>query len=175
MVEDVEKIYLAGLLHDRAILVNSLLYRDEFQRVLEQAQTSEAPLCEVEQEVVGYMHCDGGRILADIWRLPADISATIKFHHLAFGDHPEGEMSCVVYLADVLCRLRGLGYEYYQAREFDLAREVPWHVLQKKNPDAAAGLDLARFTFELDQYGLEVQTMVDSIFSDGNGAHGTRE
>jgi hypothetical protein len=44
-----------------------------------------------------------------------------------------------------------------------------------KNPEAAAGLDLAQLTFELDQYGLEVQTMVDSIFCDGNGAHGTRE
>ena len=38
-------------------------------------------------------------------------------------------------------------------------------MLQKNHPDAAAGLDLARFTFELDQYGVEVQTMVDSIFS----------
>ncbi len=41
--------------------------------------------------------------------------------------------------------------------------------------NAGAGLDLARFTFEMDQYGVEVQTMVDSIFSDGNGRHRTRE
>lgn len=130
-VEAVEKIYLARLLHDIGILVNSPLYPDEFQRGLEQAQTSGTPLCEVEQEVLGFTHCSGGRILADIWKLPADVSATIEFHHHPSGDHPEGKMPCVVYLADVLCRLRGLGYEYYEAREFDLAAEVPWQVLQK--------------------------------------------
>jgi len=45
------------------------------------------------------------------------------------------------------------------AREFDCAAEVPWRVLQKKHPGAAAGLHLARCTLELDHCGLEVQTM----------------
>ena len=171
MVADVEKLYLAGLLHDIGILVNSLLYPEEFQRVLEQAQSSEAPLCEVEQQVLGFTHCDSGRVLADIWKLPPDVTATIEFHHHPAGDRAGGEIPCVVYLADLLCRLRGLGYGYYEAREFDLAAEVPWRVLQKKHPDAAAGLDLARFTIELDQYGVEVQTMVDSIFSNSSASH----
>jgi putative nucleotidyltransferase with HDIG domain len=171
MVADVEKLYLAGLLHDIGILVNSLLYPEEFQRVLEQAKTSQTPLCEVEQQVLGFTHCDSGRVLADIWKLPPDVTATIEFHHHPAGDGAGGEIPCVVYLADLLCRLRGLGYGYYEAREFDLAAEVPWQVLQRKHPDAAAGLDLARFTFELDQYGVEVQTMVDSIFSNGSVSH----
>lgn len=165
MVSDIEKLYLAGLLHDIGILVNSLLYTANFQRVLEQAEASEAPLCEVEQEILGFTHCESGRVLADIWKLPADISDTIEFHHHPSAADPDGEVTCVVYLADVLCGLRGLGYGYYEAREFDLAAEIPWQALRKRHPDAAAGLDVARFTFELDQYGMEVQTMVDSIFS----------
>jgi HD-like signal output (HDOD) protein len=165
MVSDIEKLYLAGLLHDIGILVNSLLYPAEFRRVLEQAEALETPLCEVEQEVLGFTHCESGRVLADIWKLPADISDTIEFHHHPSVDDPDGEMTCVVYLADVLCRLRGLGYGYYEAREFDLAAEIPWQGLQKLHLEAAAGLDLARFTFELDQYAVEVQTMVDSIFA----------
>jgi len=168
MVINIEKLYLAGLLHDIGILVNSLLYPEEFQRVLEQAEASETPLGEVEQDVLGFTHCDSGRVLADIWKLPPDISETIEFHHCPSGDRPGAEMTSVVYLADLLCRLRGLGYGYYEAREFDLAAEVPWQVLQKNHPDASAGLDLARFTFELDQYGIEVQTMVDSIFSNAS-------
>jgi HD-like signal output (HDOD) protein len=170
-VVDIEKLYLAGLLCDIGILVNSLLYPEEFQRVLVQAQASETPLCEVEQEVLGFTHCESGRILADIWKLPADISETIEFHHHPSGGHAGVEMTCVVYLADLLCRLRGLGYGYYEAREFDLAREVPWEVLKKKHPDTAAGLDMARFTIELDQYGMEVETLVDSIFSNRSGPH----
>ena len=171
LVCDIEKLYLAGLLHDIGILVNSLLYPREFQRVLKQAEASETPLCEVEQDILGFTHCESGRVLADIWKLPADISDTIEFHHHPSGDDADGEITWVVYLADVLCRLRGLGYGYYEAREFDLAAEVPWQALRKRHPEAAAGLDLARFTFELDQYGVEVQTMVDSIFSSVTVSH----
>jgi HD-like signal output (HDOD) protein len=109
------------------------------------------------------------RVLAEIWKLPPDISETIEYHHHPVGEHADAEMTCVVYLADLLCCLRGLGYGYYEAREFDLAGEVPWEVLKKKHPETAAGLDTARFTIELDQYGVEVQTLVDSIFSNGSG------
>jgi HD-like signal output (HDOD) protein len=73
-------LYLAGLLCDTGILVNSLPDQEEFQRVLVQAEASEAPLCAGEQEVLGFMHCERGRILADIWKLPADTSETIEFH-----------------------------------------------------------------------------------------------
>jgi HD-like signal output (HDOD) protein len=170
-VTDIEKLYLAGLLCDIGVLVNSLLYPEEFKRVLAQAEASETPLCEVEQEVLGFTHCESGRVLADIWKLPADISEAIEFHHHPIGHEGGQETTCVVYLADLLCRLRGLGYGYYEAREFDLAGEAPWEVLKKKHPDTAPGLDMARFTIELDLYGVEVQKMVDSIFSHGNAPH----
>jgi len=168
-VESVEKLYLAGLLHDIGILVNSLLFEKDFQTVFELAKKSETPLCEVEQEVLGFTHCDSGRILANLWKLPTDISDAIEFHHHPTADDPNVEMNSLVYLADLLCRLRGLGYGYYEAREFDLASEAAWNVLQKKYP-AAAALDLALFTFELDEYAVEVERLVDSIFGVGVAA-----
>jgi HD-like signal output (HDOD) protein len=57
--------------------------QEEFQRVLVQAEASEAPPCAGAQEVLGFTHCESGRILADIWKLPADISETIEFHDRA--------------------------------------------------------------------------------------------
>lgn len=165
-IPEFEKFYLAGLLHDIGILVNSQLFKEEFHLVLEIAETSETPLCEVEMQVLGFTHCDCGRILADIWKLPEDISGTIEFHHHPPVDTSGAEMTCTVYLADLLCRVRGLGYGYYEARQFDLAAEDPWRVLQKKYP-AAAALDLARFTFELDEHAVQVQALVDSIFANG--------
>ena len=165
-IPNVEKFYLAGLLHDIGILVNTLLFRAEFQQVLKLAEASEVSLYEVEEKSLGFTHCDSGRILADIWKLPADIAKTIEFHHGPRADDPDAEMMCTVYLADLLCRLRGLGYGYYEAREFDLALEPSWQVLQKKYP-AAAELDMARFTLELDEHAIQVQAMVDSIFGKG--------
>lgn len=165
-IANIEKFYLAGLLHDIGIVVNSLLFREDFQRVLQLAETSAVPLSEVEQEIFGFTHCDTGRILADHWRLPEDICATIEFHHQPALDTVETEMTCTVYLADLLCRLRGLGYGYYEAREFDLSAEASWRLLQEKHP-AAAALDLARFTLELDEHAVQVQALVDSIFAKG--------
>jgi putative nucleotidyltransferase with HDIG domain len=170
-IANVEKFYLAGLLHDIGILVNSLLFEKEFKQVLKLAERSEAPLCEVEQQVLAFTHCDSGRILADTWRFPTDIAETIEFHHHPPRDNPNAEMTCTVYLADLLCRLRGLGYGYYEAREFDLAAEFPWQMLQRKYPRAAE-LDLARFTFELDEHAIQVQALVDSIFVKNGATHG---
>ena len=166
----VEKFYLAGLLHDIGIFVNSLLFEKEFKHVLKLAESSETPLCEVEQRVLGFTHCDSGRILADTWLFPADIAETIEFHHHPLPGNPSAEMTCTINLADLLCRLRGLGYGYYEAREFDLAAEPSWHVLQHKYPRAAE-LDLARFTFELDEHAIQVQALVDSIFAKNGTTH----
>ena len=162
-VPDVEKFYLAGLLHDIGIIVNSLLFKNEFHRVLEEAERTETPLCEVETKILGFTHCDSGRVLADTWKLPEDIANTIEFHH-APTEESGAELACTVHLADLLCRLRNLGYGYYEARVFDLAAEPAWQILAAKHA-AAAELDLARFTFELDEHAVHVEAMVDSIFA----------
>ena len=163
-VPNVEKFYLAGLLHDLGILVNSILFPQQFPAVLKLAETSETPLYEVEMQELGFSHCESGRILAEHWRLPEDISGAIEFHHHPPMDVPYTDLACTIYLADLLCRLRGLGYGYYEAREFDLAAEPSWQVLQKRYP-AAAALDMALFTFELDEHAVQVCELVDSIFS----------
>jgi HD-like signal output (HDOD) protein len=159
-----EKFYLAGLLHDIGILVNALLFPKEFPEILHTAEQTETPLCEVEQSVLGFMHCESGRVLADIWKLPPDVCDAIEHHHQPPREGEHAEVVNVVYLADLLCRLRGLGYGYYEARDFDLASEAPWKFLAAKYP-AANRLDMARFTFELDGFTTEVGELVDSIFA----------
>ena len=162
-IADVEKFYLGGLLHDIGIVVNALLFKNEFHSVLTEAERTETPLCEVEQKVLGFTHCNSGRILADTWKLSEDIANTIEFHHAPTEDANAAELTSTVYLADLLCRLRNLGYGYYEARAFDLASEPAWRALAAKHPSAAE-LDLARFTFELDEHAVHVEATVDSIF-----------
>jgi len=163
-VTDTEKYYLAGLLHDIGIVVNSLLYPKEFQQVLKDAEFSETPLCEVEQKILGFTHCESGRVLADTWNLPEDVANAIEFHHAAPENGADVELISTVCLGDLLCRLRGLGYGYYEARAFDLVSEPAWQALSSRHP-VAAEFDLARFTFELDDHAVQVQSMVDAIFS----------
>jgi HD-like signal output (HDOD) protein len=61
---DVEKAYLAGLLHDIGILVNSIVVPDEFQKAFEMAVRECVPLDEAEQSIMGFTHAESGRVLA---------------------------------------------------------------------------------------------------------------
>ena len=159
-----EKFYLAGLLHDIGILVNSLLCPDEFHTALAEARELGVPLHEAELRVLGFSHCESGRILAEVWKLAPDLGDVIEFHHLERPEGPAREITAVVHLADTLCRVREPGYGYYEAREFDLPAEPAWHLLAEKYPNAAR-LDLVRFTFELDEFAIEVRSLVDSLLS----------
>jgi HD-like signal output (HDOD) protein len=160
--ESLDRLYLAGLLHDIGILVNALLFPAEFAEILGIAANTETPLNEVEQTVLGFSHCESGRFLAEIWKLPPHMGDVIEFHHRATTEGEAAEMIAIVHLADVLCRLRGLGYGYYEAREFDLVSEPAWHLLTARYPSCAE-LDMARFTFELDAECVHVRALVSSI------------
>ena len=62
---DPSKAYLAGLLHDLGIIVNLWILPKEFREAFEYARTQGIPLHEAEQIVLGFTHCDSGRLLAD--------------------------------------------------------------------------------------------------------------
>jgi putative nucleotidyltransferase with HDIG domain len=161
---DPEQAYLAGLLHDIGIIVNSLVYTEEYRAVLAAAVQSGRPLDEQEQDTLGFTHCDSGAILARAWQLPAAIGEVIEWHHgVAHG--PEGNpLVAIIHLGDLLCRVRGLGYGYEEWRALDLQAEPAWVELAKHLPKIAS-MDLARFTLDLDAYVARTAEQVDAIFA----------
>ena len=69
----------------------------------------------------------------------------------------------LVHLSDLLCRMRGLGYGYYERQKVDLISDPAWAVLLKEHRELE-GVDLARFTFELDESVAEIHTLVATVF-----------
>jgi hypothetical protein len=59
--------------------------------------------------------------------------------------------------------MRGLGYGYYERRKVDLTSDPAWAILLQEHRDLA-GMDLARFTFELDESVEEIHTLVSTVF-----------
>src|SRR5579863_5775332 len=55
-------------------------------------------------------------------------------------------------------------YGYYEPRQVDFPNEAGWLYLAMKFP-ALAEVDLARFTFSLDEYAREVSEMVATVFA----------
>ena len=161
---DTEKAYLAGLLHDIGVLVNCMVVPEEFRATIAKAAREQIPLDEAEQETLGFTHNDTGRILAEAWKIPPDLIEAIELHHKIGDSNRGGPLVAIVHLSDLLCRLRDLGYGYYEPRQVDFANEPGWLYLAMQFP-TLANLDLARFTFDLDEYAREVSELVATVFS----------
>jgi putative nucleotidyltransferase with HDIG domain len=161
---DTEKAYLAGLLHDIGILVNSMVAPEEFRATLEKATREQIALDEAEKATLGFTHCDSGRVLGEAWKITPDLIQAIELHHDIGDPERGGPLVAIVHLSDLLCRLRDLGYGYYEPRQIDFANEPGWLYLVMQFPNLA-DLDLARFTFTLDEYAKEVEELVSTVFT----------
>ena len=160
---DPEKAYMAGLLHDLGILVNSLVCTDQYRKCVEDAAARRISFDRAEQEHLGFTHCQSGRILAERWSLSADLTDVIEFHHDVACAQCSPALVAMVHLSDLLCRVRELGYGYYEAMGLDLTGDVAWGCLFQHYP-TLSNLDLARFTFDIEGAIDEITQLVDSVF-----------
>jgi putative nucleotidyltransferase with HDIG domain len=160
---DGEKAYMAGLLHDLGFMVNCLVFSREFATAMECACREEVPLHEVEYATMGFTHCETGQALAEKWRLADDIVEVIACHHAFERSRKAQPLVALVHLSDLLCRMRGLGYGYYERHKVDLVSDPAWAILLKEHRDLE-GVDLARFSFELDEAVEEIQGLVSTVF-----------
>jgi putative nucleotidyltransferase with HDIG domain len=160
---DSEKAYMAGLLHDVGFMVNCLVFSKEFATAMERACRDEIPLDEAELTTMKFTHCETGKALAEKWKLADDVIEVIAHHHAVEESHKAQPLVALVHLSDLLCRMRGLGYGYYERHKVDLVSDPAWAVLLKEHRDLE-GVDLVRFTFELDEAVEEIHALVSTVF-----------
>jgi two-component system, OmpR family, copper resistance phosphate regulon response regulator CusR len=160
---DPGKAYLAGLLHDLGIIVNLWILPKEFVAAFQLASAKGIPLHEAEQEVLGFTHCESGRLLAERWQLSPDLIEVVGLHHSPGESLNHAGLVALVELSDLLCRMSGLNHGYIERREVDLL-EGPSFALLSQQCQALRDFDWARLTFELDSYMDEVHTLVRAIY-----------
>jgi HD-like signal output (HDOD) protein len=160
---DPGKAYLAGLLHDLGIIVNLWRLPQEFAQVFELARRECIPLHEAEARVLGFTHCDSGRVLAERWQLSPDLCEVVSSHHALDETSEHAALVAVVELSDLLCRTTGLNHGFIEARQISMFEQRGFAVLSR-NCEALANMDWARLTFELDSYMDEVRSLVHAIY-----------
>jgi len=160
---DPEEAYLAGLLHDLGFMVNCLAFPEEFTAAMERACQSGIPLDEAERATMGFTHCETGQALAEKWKLADDVIEAIAHHHAIDQSQKAQPLVALVHLSDLLCRMRGLGYGYYERHKVDLIADPAWAILLQAHRDLE-GVDLVRFTFELDEAVEEIHALVSTVF-----------
>lgn len=160
---DGDKAYMAGLLHDIGFIVNCIAFPKEFSAAVAHASKEQISSHEAENAIMGFTHCESGRALAEQWHLADDMIRVIAHHHAPEQSDTAQPLIALVHLSDLLCRMRGMGYGYYERNKLDWVADPSWSILLKEHRSLAE-VDLALFSFELDEAAVEVYELVSTIF-----------
>ncbi|MDR3764958.1 MAG: HDOD domain-containing protein [Acidobacteriota bacterium] len=160
---DIERAYLAGLVHDLGILVNMILIPKEFAQAYKKAAAEHRPLRDVEQEVLGLSHDITGDLLATHWHLFDYLSEVMRRHHDVEHATEDPMLVALVCIADQLCRTSDLGYGYTEEISFSIEQEPAWNIVTEHSSHARE-LDLVCFTLEIEAYVNEVRGLVSVLF-----------
>ncbi|MBC7962297.1 MAG: HDOD domain-containing protein [Steroidobacteraceae bacterium] len=162
--EDLEKAYIAGIIHDLGEVFLSNYLREPFQEVLDKIKSHPIKLVDAEADMLGTTHCEIGLCIARKWNFPEVYCEVISCHHNPGRATIDPILSAIVNLADLFCTVRELNYGGSQWISFNLNEEEAWSILKKASP-ALAQLDEERFCYELDDAVPDVKELVASIFN----------
>ena len=155
--------YLCGLLHDIGVLINCILFPEDFTDVIVEAISDKVPLEVVEQHILGFTHAETGRILAEKWRLPLIVSDTIEFHINPHEQPVHSEITAIVHAADLFCQQFGLGYGYEISGELSPSTELIWDDFSRAFPKARLFPE-AEYSALICGYVEEAKALADHVF-----------
>jgi len=162
--QDLEKAYIAGIIHDLGEVFLSNYMREPFQEVLDRIKSHPIRLVDAEAEMLGTTHCEIGLCIARKWNFPDAYCEVISCHHKPGEAEIDPVLCAIVNLSDLFCTVRELNYSGRQWISFNLSDEEAWNILKNESP-ALAKLDVERFCYELDDAIPDVKELVSSIFN----------
>jgi putative nucleotidyltransferase with HDIG domain len=108
-VED-SVLYSAALLHDVGKIVMGEYIHESIEKINELVDEKQCSFLEAEEAVIGMNHAELGGKITGQWNLPAEICQAISFHHRPdLLERSSLDMAWIVYLADQLCMMLGIG------------------------------------------------------------------
>lgn len=106
---NVERLFVAGMLHDVGQVVLATA-RPEVSREFLEAQRDTGRLyLELERERLGFDHAELGGALLKKWKIPASISEPVACHHNPGSAEQFQLETALIHLADIICQAMELG------------------------------------------------------------------
>lgn len=96
--QNVERFFVAGLLHDIGSMILYIKKPDESIQMIQKAKNEKKNLHVVEKEVLGFDHAQIGGALLSEWRLPLTLQTAVNYHH---APHKTTNYRLEVYLVHV--------------------------------------------------------------------------
>lgn len=160
---DTAKAYAAGLLHDVGIVALLWVAPEDFRKAVQLARAEHIPLHLAEAKSIEVTHVEAGRIIAESWHLPHDLTEVIAFHHSPEKAPTNRALASIVYFSDLLCRLSGIGHGLPEDLHAKFA-EAPALAVLAQQFSTINPFDWARFTFEMEAVVEEVHAVVNRVY-----------
>jgi len=106
---DAEAAFTAGLLHDIGQLILATGFSGRYEQVLAEYAAGDTSLRDTEEALLGTNHTTVGALVAEHWRLPAQIVLAIGNHHALPGQLGSAVLAAVVHVANKLAHALELG------------------------------------------------------------------
>lgn len=124
--------FIAGLLHDIGLVYLVAYAHEEVTEIISRVRKGEGHLTDIEEDVLGINHAIIGSELIKIWKLPASIGETVRYHHHPQFAKIDSTPSAVVNLACYLSSING--FSYGLDANNDVNEEV-WEILRNHKRD----------------------------------------
>jgi putative nucleotidyltransferase with HDIG domain len=102
-------IFTAALLKDIGKVILDRFVADSFQAIWKLVHTQEMSFREAEKKVIGVDHAEIGSLVAKRWKFSPRMVAMIRNHHMADPGARQDTETAIVYLADTICMMMGIG------------------------------------------------------------------
>ncbi len=101
--------YTGGLIHDIGKVILASFMADRFAEVLAEMRKSRVPSYVAEKEVLGTTHQEIGGVVAERWRIAAELREAIMCHHSPETAVLSPKLSATICLGDSICGMYGIG------------------------------------------------------------------
>lgn len=106
---NLERFFVAGILHDIGRLVMFIRIPDLCREMLITAKEEKLSLYAVERQRLGFDHADVGGALLRLWKLPIRVAEPVEFHHRCNQAEQFPRESAILHCADLITHALELG------------------------------------------------------------------
>ncbi len=104
-----DKVFLAGIIHDIGKLVLLVYFEDDYLKVIDYINENRVFLVEAEKKVLGITHCDVGKTVLTNWKFADYLINSVYFHEIGLVDGKYDPVVAFVHLVNIYARAMNFG------------------------------------------------------------------